>query len=1201
MRLLSWNCRGLGNPFTVRALHHLVKSQGPGILFLMETKLDVTGMERVRVVLGYSCVFTVPSIGRSGGLALLWKEGIGLEIQNFSSHHIDSHISYKDGRTWRLTGFYGRPEDHRRWESWALLDHLNRMGQHPWLCFGDFNEILHQEEKMGLHPKPLRRMWDFRDVLSRCNLIDMGYRGYEFTWDNFRVGGANVQERIDRALASPTWSACFPNSLVTHIMTTTSDHLPILIEIGQQIPGHGRKKRHHRFEEKWLTNPECEQMVRRLWDQVTTQGSPMYRVTEKIKHCRMGLVQWSKQSFNGVQGQVRARLDSIEALTMDNRDGQHKDHIKALKGEVNSLLLADEFHWKQRSRKIWLRVGDKNTRYFHQSASQRRKTNSLMGLLNSQGQWCTDATELKAIASNYFQELFTSSEPHRIEESMEAVEGVVSPEMNRQLLKPYTAVEVKHATFQMHSSKAPGPDGMSCLFFQKFWHIVGGDVTQAVLSVISSGHMLKKVNFTHLTLIPKIKNPTKMADYRPISLCNVLYKIVSKCVANRLKTILSAVISDAQSAFVPGRLITDNIIVAYEVLNCLKARRSGKKGSMAIKLDMSKAYDRVEWGFLFQIMQKLGFDARWTNLVMECIKTPSYAVLINGEPQGYIAPTRGIRQGDPLSPYLFLLCAEGFSALLRKAERDKKLSGISISRGGPRLSHLLFADDSLLFCQANPGESRNLLEVLALYEHSSGQKINLEKTAIFFSKNTKAETRAEIQSIWGAQVVLQYERYLGMPAMVGRSKERAFSSLKDRIAKKLQGWNEKFLSKAGREVLIKAIAQSIPTFTMSCFRLPKGFCDDVNAMIAKFWWGSSSCVRKIHWKKWLHLCTSKEDGGLGFRDFHAFNLALLGKQGWRFIQDPYSLVYRVCKARYFPNSSFMDAKAGTNPSLIWRSILSARDTIQAGMMWKVGDGRTIKIWEDKWLPCTPARKQNGPNVTFVRELIDEDRGWWNESIIDATFDVKSAQVIKQMALCNFNSPDRARWKETTSGEYSVSSAYALELKRQKPQDGGESSNSEELKGMWRRIWKLKIPGKVRHFLWRACNETLPTSQNLQRRKIMVDPRCRICDGEVETTTHILWECPLANSVWSLVKGKIQKCHVSNEEFQHITRALVGALLRAELEGWAIVSWSIWNARNRYIHEGIQACPSDIVDKGLGVLQEFQNCQSVQVQSSGILV
>ena len=209
-------------------------------------------------------------------------------------------------------------------------------------------------------------------------------------------------------------------------------------------------------------------------------------------------------------------------------------------------------------------------------------------------------------------------------------------------------------------------------------------------------------------------------------------------------------------------------------------------------------------------------------------------MIINGELQGYIAPSRGIRQGDPLSPYLFLLCAEGFLALLRKAEREKTQSGISISRGGPKLSHLHFADDSLMFCHSHPAECRKLLEVLALYEHSLGQKINLDKTAIFFSKNTLENTRLEIQRIWGTQVILQYDRYLGMPAIVERSKERAFSSTKDRIAKKLQGWNEKFLSKAGREVLIKAVAQSIPTFTMSCFKLSVDFCEEVNAMIAKF-------------------------------------------------------------------------------------------------------------------------------------------------------------------------------------------------------------------------------------------------------------------------------------------------------------------------------------------------------------------------------
>ena len=240
---------------------------------------------------------------------------------------------------------------------------------------------------------------------------------------------------------------------------------------------------------------------------------------------------------------------------------------------------------------------------------------------------------------------------------MEAIERVVSPDMNKKLLVPYTIVEVKRAVFQMHPSKAPGPNGMSSLFFQKFWHIVGKDVVHAVLSILSSGHMLRKVNFTRITLIPKLKNPTKISGYRPIRLCNALYKIVSKCVANRLKTILTLVISDAQSTFVPGRLITDidNIIVAYEVLNHHKGRRSGRKCSMAIKLDMSKAYDRVEWGFLEWIMQKMGFEARWINLVMECIKTPSYVVLINGEPQGYNSSSRGIRQGAPCPLTFFFL------------------------------------------------------------------------------------------------------------------------------------------------------------------------------------------------------------------------------------------------------------------------------------------------------------------------------------------------------------------------------------------------------------------------------------------------------------------------------------------------------------------------------------------------------------------
>ena len=291
----------------------------------------------------------------------------------------------------------------------------------------------------------------------------------------------------------------------------------------------------------------------------------------------------------------------------------------------------------------------------------------------------------------------------------------------------------------MHSSKSPGLDGMSPSFFQKFWHIVGHDVTTIVLSVLNFGHVLRKMNHTHIVLILKKNDPTHMGDYRPISLANVISRIVSKVIANCLKFILPNVISDAQSAFVPNCLITDNTTIAYKLLHRLWNRRKGKKGQMVVKLDISKAYDKMEWIFLQQMMVKLGFDPTWIQLAMETVTTTSYSILINGKPKGFITPTRGIRQGDPLSPYLFLMCVEGLSALVRKAGETGVLKGIKSSQNGIWVSHLIFANDSLLFCQATMEESQKLLQVLAQYEAASGQAINRRKTSLFFSKNTVSD------------------------------------------------------------------------------------------------------------------------------------------------------------------------------------------------------------------------------------------------------------------------------------------------------------------------------------------------------------------------------------------------------------------------------------------------------------------------------
>ena len=237
----------------------------------------------------------------------------------------------------------------------------------------------------------------------------------------------------------------------------------------------------------------------------------------------------------------------------------------------------------------------------------------------------------------------------------------VTDEMNGTLLEPYTGEEVRCALFQMHPSKAPGSDGMSSFFFQKFWNIVGYDVTSAILFVLNLGFLLRKMNYTHIVLVPKKNDPNSLGDFWPISLGNVISLVLSKVMVNRLKLILPQVISNAQSAFIPDRIIiTDNTAIAFKLLHRMRNRRRGKDGQMAVKLDISKAYDCVEWQFLWKMMIQLGFDERWVALTMEIVHSASYSVLINVEPKGLIKPTRGIKRGDPLSPYLFFCVLKVF-------------------------------------------------------------------------------------------------------------------------------------------------------------------------------------------------------------------------------------------------------------------------------------------------------------------------------------------------------------------------------------------------------------------------------------------------------------------------------------------------------------------------------------------------------------
>jgi exonuclease III len=554
MNLLSWNCRGLGNPQAVRDLCQLTKEKKPTILFLMETKCHRNKMEFVRVKLGFACMFVVDSVGRSGGLALLWHDTNLVEIQNYSRRHINAIV--KDGESensWKLTGFYGHPDWTKRHESWALLNHLRIFTPLPWLCVGDFNEITEQSEKTGVVLRRESQMSQFRDVLEDCHFSDLGFTGSKYTWTNCRQDGSFIKERLDRAVANLGWIQLYKKVEVHILAARTSDHKPLFISFTNQEEKGRQVQRGAKFEAKWLADAESRVIITDAWRDCLGGESPIRMVQQKLETCKSALRRWNGQKYGCAEKAIKKKTKELEILQKYECVGDGPD-IKKLQTEIDFLLEQEDIRWKQRAKQNWYRQGDRNTPYFHSWASHRRKVNQIQKIQDDEGRIWNKPEEISKSFIDYYQDLFTTCGVHGVEECLMGLDPRVTDAMNGELLRNFSMVEVDAALKQMHPLKSPGPDGMSACFYQTAWSTIRHEVCTAVLEFLNGGSFEATINETYITLIPKIKNPSRITEYRPISLCNVLYKLIAKVLANRLKKVLPHIISANQSAFVPGRL-----------------------------------------------------------------------------------------------------------------------------------------------------------------------------------------------------------------------------------------------------------------------------------------------------------------------------------------------------------------------------------------------------------------------------------------------------------------------------------------------------------------------------------------------------------------------------------------------------------------------------------------------------------------------
>lgn len=985
--------------------------------------------------------------------------------------------------------------------------------------------------------------------VSECSLQDMNFAGDFFTWCNRREGYQRTYCKLDRVLVNDAWLSVFPAASTIFSSNVISDHSSAVVTLAEPEV----RRRSFKFCNMWVKHPDFFSIVQGAW-QTPIDGHPMYILVKKLKAVKVQLQRMHKDYFSDIQKRIQdiqeelAECQSQISLDMRNLELHRKE--RQLQQKCMELLGAQAMLARQQAKVQWLSDNDRNTPYFHAKLKQKRVQNQILSIVNANGDRVSGSQNIQEVFLSYYTDLLgTEAESQDINLPMLTPQMGLTGEQETYLTSPVEATEVKEAIFSMGDEKAPGPDGFSAYFFKVCWSIIGSEVVNAVTDFFRTGKILRQINATNICLVPKVASPNLPSEFRPIACCNVVYKAITKIMANRLQTILPNIVSHHQSAFIKGRVIMSNILICQDLVRGY-SRATGSPRCM-MKIDLRKAYDSIQWRFIEYAMKFLGIPQQFVNWIMVCVSTAQYSVVLNGSSFGYFKGKRGIRQGDPISPYIFVMCMEILSRLLKTSSEEPKFKYHKHCKS-LKLNHL-FADDLMLFSYADKFSPVWLKGKLDVFSNLSGLHVNSSKSQIFLA-NAPLEVQNFLVSTLEFQVGKLPVRYLGVPLISSRLSISDCLPIVDKVRQRIASWTNRFLSFAGRVMLIKSILFHIQVYWSSIFILPKNTIETVDRLCRNFLWSGFADKQGLVPVAWSDICLPRREGGLGLKQLREWNSAAMGKLLWRIhcrAKDIWvDWIYNKLKGR-----SIWQINIPSDCAWTWRKLLQLRDVFKDFMCVRIGDGRECSLFYDYWLGdarlCDTIDCSPWNNYKTVQEWTRE--GEW---AIPNSFKRRYpalAQAMIQVPL--LPRADRSIWTGAGSDKYSIKDGY--EVLRTKGQVVA-----------WHNIvWSSGILPKQAFMLWLLFRRRLKTRDFLASRGLQIqDASCGLCNSLAESVEHVFFACPISKLCWESLLHEIgitKNGNIWSLELRWLLRNARKRSRRAKLIRICLATavYGIWMERN----------------------------------------